>query len=234
MAGQESGTADRLILGRVASLGGSSGFGWVEGIAIAGGRVLATGSASELEPLVGPRTAVWRLPPDLAVVPGITDAHLHLTTGALAASQLDLSEVAGRDATLARIREAHKTLTDGGDANGWLLGHGWSLDRLGGWLTADDLEAVAPGRPVALWAHDHHTRWVSRAALRSAGITSARPDPRGGMIRRGADGIPTGMLHEGAAVLVDHSIPEPSAAVVEAALTVLCGHARGAWRHRRA
>jgi predicted amidohydrolase YtcJ len=219
MARRGRGAADRLILGRVASLGGSSGFGWVEGIAIAGGRVLATGSAAELESLAGPSTEVWRLPADLAVVPGITDAHLHLTTGALAASQLDLSKVEGRDATLAGIRQAHEGLTGAGDGGGWLLGHGWSLDRLGGWLTADDLEAVAPGRPVALWAHDHHTRWVSRAALRSAGITSARADPRGGMIRRGTDGNPTGMLHEGAAVLVDHSIPEPSAAVAEAALT---------------
>jgi len=205
MARQGSGIADRLIFGRVASLGDAWGFGWVEGIAMADGRILATGSADELESLAGDRTEVWRLAPDLAAVPGITDAHLHLTTSALAASQLDLSDVSGRNATLARIREAHLTLAGGGERDGWLLGHGWSLDRLGGWLTTDDLEAVAPGRPIALWAHDHHTRWVSRAALRSAGITSARPDPEGGMIRRGPDGIASGMLHEGAAVLVDHA-----------------------------
>ncbi len=215
MAKLGSGTADRLLVGRVASLGGSFGFGWVEGIAIARGRVVATGAAPELESLAGPRTEIWRLPPDLAVVPGITDAHLHLTTGALAASQLDLSEVHGREATLARIREVHLA----GDGDSWLLGHGWSLDRMGGWLTGDDLQGVAPGRPVALWAHDHHTRWVSRAALSAAAVTSETVDPPGGMIRRDDDGIPTGMLHEGAATLVDHAIPEPSAAVVETALT---------------
>lgn len=209
----------RLILGRVASLAGTEGFEWEDGLAIADGRVLATGSAAELEPLAGPRTEIWRLPPDLGVVPGITDAHLHLTTAALAALQLDLSDVAGAEATLARVREAHRTLAAPGNRAEWLLGHGWSLDRLGGWLTADDLEEAAPGRPIALWAHDHHTRWVSRAALQAAGITSARPDPKGGMIRRGAEGIPTGMLHEGAATLVDHAIPEASAAFLEAALT---------------
>jgi len=219
MAGQGSGIADRLILGRVATLAGSSGFGWVEGIAIAGGRVLASGSASELEPLAESRTEVWRLPPDLAVVPGITDAHLHLATAALAASQLDLSEVEGRDATLARIREAHQALADAGDRHGWLLGHGWSLDRLGRWLTADNLEVAAPGRPIALWAHDHHTRWVSRRALWIASISSATPDPPGGLIRRDEYDVPTGMLHEGAAILVDDAIPEPSAPLVEAALT---------------
>ncbi len=214
---------DRLILGRVASLGGSSAFGWVDGIAIARGRVVAMGSASELGARAGLRTEVWHLPPDVAVVPGITDAHLHLTTGALAASQLDLSGVEGPEATLARIRDAHLAMADRGEADGWLLGHGWSLDRLGGWLTGDDLERVAPGRPIALWAHDHHTRWVSRAAMSAACITAAATDPPGGMIRRGDAGVPTGMLHEGAATLVDGAIPEPSAAIVEAALAAYAG-----------
>jgi predicted amidohydrolase YtcJ len=209
---------ERLILGRVATLGGPRGFGWVEGLAIARGRIQAAGSAAELSALAGIGTEIWRLPPDLGVVPGITDAHLHLTTGALAARQLDLSAVAGRDATLARVREAHQSLAAAGDHDGWLLGHGWSLDRLGGWLTGDDLDDAAPGRRIALWAHDHHTRWVSPSALREAGITSGSPDPHGGMIRRGPDGIPSGMLHEAAATLVDRAIPEPSGAAVEAAL----------------
>jgi hypothetical protein len=52
-----------------------------------------------------------------------------------------------------------------GDADGWLLGHGWSFDALGGRPDAGLLDAAAPGRPVALWAHDHHSRWLSSRAI---------------------------------------------------------------------
>ena len=141
-------------------------------------------------------------------MPGITDAHLHLVSASLAATQLDLSGVNGREATLGRVRDAHLALQRGRQSQG-LAARPWGcrLDRLGRWLTADNLEAAAPGRPIALWAHDHHTRWVSRAALWSAGISSATPDLPGGMICRDNYDVPTGMLHEGAAVLVDHAIP---------------------------
>src|SRR5512132_2542968 len=83
-------TADLIITGRVATLAGDHGFGWQPGIAIADGRVVGVGSGSDLEALVGPRTERWRLPPDLLVVPGITDAHLHLMTLVLGHRQVDL------------------------------------------------------------------------------------------------------------------------------------------------
>ena len=65
---------------------------------------------------------------------------------------------------------AHDQMTRAGDA-GWLLGHGWSLDRVGRWPTVEDLERLAPGRPAAFWAHDHHSLWASGPALRAAGVT---------------------------------------------------------------
>ena len=51
-----------------------------------------------------------------------------------------------------------------------LEGHGWDVDRWGRWPTATLLDDAAPGRPAAIWAHDHHSLWTSRAAL-------ARSDP---------------------------------------------------------
>ena len=64
---------------------------------------------------------------------------------------------------MALIGAAHGRLTD---ADAWLEGFGWDVDKWGRWPTADDLERVAPGRRVALWAHDHHGLLVSHAALR--------------------------------------------------------------------
>ncbi len=206
----EARVAELIVTGRVATLAGDLGFGWQPGMAVAGGRVLAVGPEHELEPLAGPRTRRWRLPDEHVVVPGITDAHLHLMTLALAEMQIDLTGL-NLPATLAAIGARHAALGEAGDHSGWLLGHGWSLHGFGGWPDAALLETVAPGRPVALYAHDHHTRWLSATALRLAGISASSGDPGGGMIRRAATGAPTGILHETAAAMVDPVIPDPSA-----------------------
>jgi predicted amidohydrolase YtcJ len=213
-----SAPVDWLITGQIATLAGETGFGWTEAIAVDHGVVVAAGRATDLEALRGPETRQWVLPDTQVVMPGITDAHLHLVSAALAATQLDLGGTSGMDEVLGRVADAHRSRLDVGDNDGWLLGHGWTLDRLGRWPTADDLDRAAPGRPIALWAHDHHARWVSDAALSRAGITASTRDPEGGAIRRDADGRPTGTLHEHGATLVDRAIPRPSADAVAQAL----------------
>jgi predicted amidohydrolase YtcJ len=89
------------------------------------------------------------------------------------------------------------------------------------WPTADDLERVAPGRAVALWAHDHHALWVSHRALDIAGIDADRSDPDGGIIRRGEGGAPTGVLHEAAARIVMDRVPPASAEAYESSIARL-------------
>ena len=209
--------ADLIIIGRVATLGGDAGFGWQKGVAIAQGQVLAVGSLSDLEPLAGPGTRRWRLADDLVVMPGITDAHLHLMTLVLAERHLDLTGT-NLEAALAAISARHRQMLAAGDADGWLLGHGWSLHELGEWPDAGMLESAAPNRPIALNSHDHHTRWVSRRALEMAGISASSVDPAGGLIRRDGDGRPTGILHEAASVLVDPVIPTPTVDQLSAAM----------------
>src|SRR5690606_22617204 len=53
------------------------GLGFDEAVAIAGGKVLATGTAEEIAALAGPDTRVIDLAGRLAT-PGLYDAHLHL------------------------------------------------------------------------------------------------------------------------------------------------------------
>ena len=200
--------AELIIVGHIATLAGASGYGWQPAMAVGGGRVIAVGPESELETLAGNATERWRLADDLMVMPGITDAHLHLMSLVLAESQVDLT---GLDlgASLDAVAERHRQMSHAGDDAGWLLGHGWSMHDLSGWPTADDLERVAPGRPVALYAHDHHSRWISTAALERARIDEvAEPSVRL-LIRRDERGRPTGILHEWAATLVDHAMGEP-------------------------
>ena len=201
--------------GRIATLAGERGFGWVEAVGITDGRVAFAGSAIELETRADPHTLRIEMDPDEIAIPGLTDAHLHLAEGGIALDRIDLTSTRSLDAGLAVIAAAHAALAD---PDAWLEGHGWHNDRWGVWPTAADLERVAPGRAVALWAHDHHALWVSARALEIAGIDADRGDPDGGIIRRDEAGRPTGVLHEAAARIVMDRVPPASADQYEASI----------------
>ena len=207
---------DLIILGRVVTLTGGDGLGWATGLAMADGRVVAAGTAHEIEALTSSGTRVWRLEADVVVMPSLTDAHLHLLSAALGADEPDLGGL-DREGVLATVGNTHRERAATGDVDGWLTGHGWTLDAIDGPPEAGWLDAIAPGRPIALWSHDHHSRWLSTPALRASGLHVAG-DLAGGRIVRDERSEPTGWLLEGAAGLVDASIPAPAEATVAAAL----------------
>ncbi len=206
---------DALITGRIATLSGDAGFGWVEALGIRDGRVAFAGTEVDLETRADPHTERIALEPDEVVIPALTDAHLHLSHCAIAVRQVDFTNARTLEDGLALVRAAHDQL---GDSDAWLEGHGWDSDRWGRWPTADDLEPAAPGRRCMLWAHDHHALLASRAALRDAGIDRSTPDPAGGVIGRDDDGEPTGVLFEEAAGLVAGRVPAMSVAELETGL----------------
>jgi predicted amidohydrolase YtcJ len=209
---------DTLVTGRIATLAGEAGFGWVEAVGIRDGRIAFAGTEVALETRADPFTERIVLEPDEVAVPGLTDAHLHFAQCAVATHQVDLSDAATLDQGLARIAAAHERLRD---RDAWLEGHGWDSDRWGRWPTAGDLEPAAPGRRCAIWAHDHHTLLASRAALASAGVDRETPDPAGGVVRRDDGGEPEGVLHEAAARLVTVHIPALAVEALEAALVAV-------------
>ncbi|HEX5828635.1 MAG TPA: amidohydrolase [Candidatus Limnocylindrales bacterium] len=209
--------ATLVIRGRIASLAGPAGPGWVEAIGIAGGRVVAAGSRDEVDAASGPGARVMELAPDEAAVPGLTDSHLHLVEAAVARTRVQLEDAGSVDELLARVRDGAGRVPD---PDGWIEGAGWDADTLGRWPTADDLERAVPGRRVALWAHDHHALLASHRALADAGVGEGTPDPAGGVIRR--DGAtPTGVLHEAAARLVAARVPPPGVDALAAAMRPL-------------
>jgi len=210
-----TGAADLVIVGRIMTLAGETGFGHVGGIAIRGGRVVGTGRPAAIEGFVGPGTRRLDLAPHEVALPGLSDAHLHLADAAMAAERVDLGDAATYAEGLEAIAAAHALLSD---PQAWLEGLGWDAERWGGWPTGDDLDRVAPGRRAALWAHDHHAYWVSPAALAAAGVTGTTADPPGGVIRRDGDRRPTGVLHEAAARLVSSLVPTPTTEHLAAAI----------------
>jgi predicted amidohydrolase YtcJ len=155
------------------------------------------------------------------IIPGLTDAHIHLEQYALGLQKVDC-ETSTRAECLERVAERARSIPEGT----WVLGHGWNQN---GWEqgfgTAADLDAVAPGHPVYLTAKSLHAGWANTAALRLAKIGAATPDPPDGRLGRDARGEPNGILFETAMELVANAIPEPSveqvAQSIQGALPVL-------------
>jgi len=149
-----------------------------------------------------------------AILPGLTDAHLHLQDYALLVQKIDC-ETDSKEECLRRVAGRARKLRP----EEWLLGHGWNQNLwasppVGGtgggvWPSAADLDAITPDIPIYLTAKSMHAGWVNRAALRLAGINAATPDPLNGRIQRDGLGQPTGIFLEEAMKLVEAVIPVP-------------------------
>jgi predicted amidohydrolase YtcJ len=155
------------------------------------------------------------------VLPGLTDAHIHLQYYSLGLQKIDC-ETASLTECLRRVAERAKTAKEGE----WILGHGWNQNewsdsplpesgegsgvRAGSWPSASDLDALAPHHPVYLTAKSLHAAWANSAALKLADITASTPNPVNGEIQRDERGQPTGILLESAINLVEGIIPLPN------------------------
>ncbi|MBN9613247.1 MAG: amidohydrolase, partial [Actinobacteria bacterium] len=139
-----------------------------------------------------------------SVIPGMTDAHVHLVESGIELARCDLSSSRSRSHAAELIAAYCANHPD----EGWIVGRGWSLDHFTevGTMLAE-LDRLTGDRPAYLSNKDGHSAWVNSAALRLAGIDAATPDPAGGRIDRHADGSPLGLLHEGAMLLVAELIP---------------------------
>ncbi len=175
-----------------------------QAIALKDGRVMAVGSESRVHAAVsGERTDLIDLQ-GRSVVPGLTDAHVHITHQGLVSREARLGAATSLAGALRILAERAGTLP----AGVWLRGGGWDHNRWGWrWPTRSDLDTVCPDRPVILMRKDGHSLWVNSRALALAGITANTPDPEGGQIQRDSAGEPTGILLEAAMELVQAVVP---------------------------
>jgi predicted amidohydrolase YtcJ len=125
------------------------------------------------------------------VLPGLSDAHVHFPTWALAQRELRLEGTGSLDEALALVGDAVESLPPGR----WLRGRGW---RSGDWSPAVEptrqaLDKVCGETPVALMARDYHSLWLSSAALAAA---DGDLEVEGGVVELDEDGEPTGVLRE--------------------------------------
>ena len=204
--------------------------GFADAIAITDEHIVAVGTNDDIDELRGPSTRVVDLRGRLCV-PAFGDAHIHAISGGLESLRCNLLGLRSRADCLERISDFASTLAP----DAWLLGGGWSIDSFpGGLPTAADLDDVCDGRPAFLPNRDHHSAWVSTAALERAGIDRRTSDPVDGRIERDEHGTPTGVLHDGAMRLVAMHLPPTPAeelrAALRAALATLHGFGITHWQ----
>lgn len=181
---------------------------WAEAIAIRKGKIVAVGSALEVEKFRGIGTRRIDAGGKL-VLPGFTDCHIHFLDGSFSLGRVNLEGALNVADIQKRLREY--TAKHPGD--GWLLGRGWNYAMFAPETLPDRkyLDALFPNRPVFLEGYDGHTYWANAKALSLAGITKDTPNPPNGVIVRDPqNGEPTGALKEAAQDLVAKVVPKPT------------------------
>jgi predicted amidohydrolase YtcJ len=192
-----------------------------EAIAIRDGRILAVGTTGEIEQLAGPGTGRIDLAGRTAT-PGLIDAHAHFSGGGLdrlTHLELGYPDVRSVADLVTRVGERAAAMQPGD----WILGRGWDEGKYAErrMVTAADLDPASGGNPAWLVHTTGHYGVANSAALALAGIARGTPDPPGGLIDRGANGNPTGVLKETAMTLVADRVPRAGPAKMREAIAAL-------------
>lgn len=169
-----------------------------EALAIRDGRIIAVGTDAQVSRLAGPKTKIV----DLAgqtVTPGLIDTHAHLlSSGVDETLRVDLTQVTSLRELAAKV----KARADSTPAGTWVEGFGWNEGILAEHRspTLAEINAISSDHPILLENVTHHYAMANSGALTLAHMSAATKDPDGGKIERDAEGNPSGMLRERAAI----------------------------------
>jgi predicted amidohydrolase YtcJ len=176
-----------------------------QALAVRAGRIVALGDNADVDKLRGPATRVVDAK-GRRVVPGLIDAHTHMSGGGFNLLALDLrntktpAEFTRMVAEFARTRPPGVWLTDGAWDH-----EQWSPPRL---PTRELLDPATGDRPTCLSRQDGHMMVCNSLALKLAKITRESPDPAGGVIVRDEKGEPTGVLKDAAMDAISDARPQ--------------------------
>src|SRR5215472_6509465 len=195
----QSPSADLILLhGHILTVDGSDSV--AQAIAIRHGIIVKVGTDAEVLEFAGdvPGMRVIDLHGHTAT-PGLIDTHAHIAAGGVGELYgVKLSDATSVAEIVSRVK-AKIALVKPGE---WVIGSGWDEGKLAErrYVTAADLDAVAPNNPVWLSHTTGHYGVANSFALKLAHITRATADPTAGTIDRDAHGNPTGVLKEDSAM----------------------------------
>jgi len=172
-----------------------------EAVAMQGDRILAVGSAEEIDAYVGEQTEVIDLQGQTAI-PGFIEGHGHYTSFGGSLLILDFRYAESFADIVSMVAEKTAETPEGE----WIIGRGWHQDK---WIESEDelveglplhdsLSAATPDHPVMLIHTSGHGVFVNQRAMRLVEMDADTPDPEGGEIVRDEQGQPTGMMRESA------------------------------------
>lgn len=192
-------------------------FSVAEAIAVAGERVLAVGSVTDILALAGPETETIDVG-GRTIVPGLIDNHMHFARATRDwYRHVRLDGVTSRDDALALIAERASVLPDGE----WVLViGGWNFAQFGAGnspFTLAELDRTLPDRPLYI-QESYRRGFANSAALGAAGIAAGSAYDGPGTLVRDASGNPTGELAGPAMNLVTAVIADVPADVRDASL----------------
>lgn len=175
-----------------------------EAVAIIRDRIVAVGTAAEMDAWRGSSTQIIDAAGKL-LLPGFDDAHVHFRSGGEQLDSVELKDTSSQQEFRDRIAKRAARYPDE-----WMTGGEWDDQQ---WTPAalpnrQLIDPVTPKTPVFVSRYDGHMALANSVALKLAGVTKATKAPPGGEIVRDADGEPTGVLKDAAMNLVYSKIPD--------------------------
>ena len=187
-----------------------------EAVAVRDGKILAVGSAREIDGLRGDSTEQLELNGN-TLLPGFIDGHSHFSMAVNSASWANLSAApVGNVGSIADIvaelqAQGRRNKLAPGD---WLVGYGYDQDTLeeGRHATRDDLDAAFPDNPVIMIHVSFHGAVLNSKAFEAINYDETTPTPEGGVIvRRENSKEPLGLIMETAWFPAVAAIPSSTA-----------------------
>lgn len=141
------------------------------------------------------------------VLPGLTDAHVHLGMHGMKLDMLDFTDMRSKEEMLRAIARRAETTPPGE----WILGLNWNENEF---LEAapphiSELDAVTDRHPVFLTRTCFHAFLGNSEAFRRAGVTESTPNFASGTYGRDTGGKLNGWIYEDAAQPFNDVQPSP-------------------------
>ena len=174
-----------------------------QAVAVRDGVITAIGSRVEAQDWAHAGTRVVDLG-NATLTPGLVDCHIHPVFGLDLTVGVDLSSAATVEEVRALLQPESEN--DGG----WLRGWGLNPNAFGAVpLHRSVLDAVSGDKPALIRLFDGHSALANSRALDLAGIRGRHEFEQASEVVCDADGVPTGLLLEAAAMeLVQRHIPQ--------------------------
>lgn len=174
-----------------------------EAVAIRGETIVYVGDRDGAGEFVGDATRTVELG-DRALLPGLIDAHGHVTMSARLIDFVNASSPpVGTSENIGDILDLlqQRLKNDPPPEGGWLMAYGYddSLLAENRHPTRHDLDKVSADVPIYMMHVSGHLGTANSAALAAAGITEDTPNPPGGVFRRERGSkVPNGVVEEAA------------------------------------